>query len=84
MHICMYVCIYVCMYGSCLFTDKQLVRLQETPDEIPEGETPHTVSIFAYDDLVDSLRPGTLCVCMYTLMSGGPIGYWFVCMYVCM
>ena len=24
-------------------------------------------------------------VCMYTLMSGGPIGYWFdVCMYVCM
>ena len=25
-------------------------------------------------------------VCIYTLMSGGPIGYWFdyVCMYVCM
>ena len=24
-------------------------------------------------------------VCMYTFMSGGPVGYWFdyVCMYVC-
>jgi DNA replication licensing factor MCM4 len=30
------------IHNRCLFTDKQLVRLQETPDEIPEGETPHT------------------------------------------
>lgn len=42
----------------CLFTDKQLIRLQETPDEIPAGETPHTVTLFAYDDLVDTIRPG--------------------------
>ena len=38
--------------------DKQLVRLQETPDEIPEGETPCTVSLCVYGDLVDSVRPG--------------------------
>lgn len=44
--------------SRCLFSDKQLIRLQETPDEIPEGETPHTVSLFAFDDLVDSVRPG--------------------------
>lgn len=41
-----------------IFADKQLVRMQETPDEIPEGETPYTVSLFAFADLVDSVRPG--------------------------
>jgi len=46
------------IHNRCLFSDKQLIRLQETPDEIPEGETPHNVSLFAYDELVDSLRPG--------------------------
>jgi hypothetical protein len=34
-----------------LFADRQQVKLQETPDVIPEGETPHTVSIFCFDDL---------------------------------
>lgn len=32
--------------------------MQETPDEVPEGETPYTVTLFAFDDLVDSVRPG--------------------------
>jgi DNA replicative helicase MCM subunit Mcm2 (Cdc46/Mcm family) len=40
------------------FTDKQHIRLQETPDEIPEGETPTSVTLFAFDDLVDTVRPG--------------------------
>lgn len=35
--------------------------LQETPDEIPEGETPATATIFAFDDLVDAVRPGDRC-----------------------
>lgn len=46
------------IHNRCLFTDKQLIRLQETPDEVPEGETPYTTSLFAYDDLVDTVRPG--------------------------
>ncbi|CAM9302780.1 unnamed protein product, partial [Phaeothamnion confervicola] len=46
------------VHNRCLFTDKQLVRLQETPDEIPEGETPQTVSLFAFGDMVDAMRPG--------------------------
>lgn len=46
------------IHNRCLFSDKQLVRVQETPDEIPEGETPQTVTIFAFDDLVDKVRPG--------------------------
>ena len=46
------------IHNRCLFSDKQLIRLQETPDEVPEGETPCTVNLFAYDDLVDMVRPG--------------------------
>ncbi|GFQ01324.1 DNA replication licensing factor mcm4 [Phtheirospermum japonicum] len=40
------------------FADKQVVRLQETPDEIPEGGTPHTVSLLMHDKLVDAGKPG--------------------------
>lgn len=40
------------------FADKQLVRLQENPDTVPEGETPHTITLCTYDDLVDVARPG--------------------------
>ncbi|OQS02928.1 hypothetical protein THRCLA_04746 [Thraustotheca clavata] len=46
------------MHNRCAFTDKQLVKMQETPDAIPEGETPYTVMLFAFDDLVDDVRPG--------------------------
>ena len=34
------------------------MKLQETPDSIPEGETPHTVAMFCYNELVDVVRPG--------------------------
>lgn len=34
------------------------MRLQETPDEIPEGGTPHTVSLLLHDKLVDNGKPG--------------------------
>lgn len=40
------------------FADKQLIKVQETPDSIPEGETPHTVDVYAYDALVDVAKPG--------------------------
>ena len=61
-------------HGQCIFTDKQLIRIQETPDEVPEGnflffvlcnkynkysgETPYTVTVYAFDALVDTVRPG--------------------------
>jgi DNA replication licensing factor MCM4 len=34
------------------------VKIQEQPDAIPEGETPHTVKVYAFDDLVDVPKPG--------------------------
>lgn len=35
-----------------------MVRVQETPGEVPAGETPASVVLFAYDGLVDAVRPG--------------------------
>nr|CAD1823671.1 unnamed protein product [Ananas comosus var. bracteatus] len=46
------------VHNRCRFVDKQIVKLQETPDEIPEGGTPHTVSILMHDKLVDAGKPG--------------------------
>ncbi|KAI0522835.1 hypothetical protein KFK09_005220 [Dendrobium nobile] len=46
------------VHNRCRFADKQIVKLQETPDEIPEGGTPHTVSILMHDKLVDTGKPG--------------------------
>lgn len=46
------------IHNRCSFTDKQMIKMQETPDAIPEGETPYTVMLFAFDDLVDDVRPG--------------------------
>ena len=40
------------------FADKQVIKLQETPDSIPDGQTPHSVSVCAYDDLVDVCKAG--------------------------
>jgi DNA replication licensing factor MCM4 len=40
------------------YSNKQVLKVQETPDSIPEGETPHTISVFAYDALIDIAKPG--------------------------
>lgn len=40
------------------FSDKQVIKLQETPDSVPDGQTPHSVSLCAYDDLVDVCKAG--------------------------
>lgn len=34
------------------------MRLQETLDAVPDGQTPHTVSMCGYDELVDLSKPG--------------------------
>lgn len=37
---------------------RQVVKLQEAPEAVPEGETPHTVTMCSYDALVDGVKPG--------------------------
>jgi DNA replication licensing factor MCM4 len=40
------------------FTDKQLIKLQESQEDMAAGQTPHNVLLFAYNDLVDKVQPG--------------------------
>lgn len=46
------------IHNNCFFSDKQHVKMQETPESVPEGETPYTVHLCAYEDLVDYVKPG--------------------------
>ena len=46
------------VHNRSVFADKQLVRLQETPDKVPAGQTPASVLTFCFDDLVDAVQPG--------------------------
>ena len=45
-------------HNRCAFADKQVIKLQETPDSVPDGQTPHSVSLCAYDELVDVCKAG--------------------------
>ncbi|CAF0794745.1 unnamed protein product [Brachionus calyciflorus] len=49
---------YEIIHNRCTFFDKQLIKLQESPDEMPAGETPCTIALYARDDLVDAIQPG--------------------------
>jgi len=40
------------------FSDKQMVKMQESPDDMPAGQTPHNIILYVYGDLVDSVQPG--------------------------
>lgn len=49
---------FTIVHNRCRYIDRQLVRLQESPDEMPAGQTPSTLSLVACADLVDSVSPG--------------------------
>ncbi|XP_053675377.1 DNA replication licensing factor MCM4 [Anopheles nili] len=40
------------------FADRQLIKLQESPDDMAAGQTPHNVLLMAHDDLVDKVQAG--------------------------
>jgi DNA replication licensing factor MCM4 len=44
--------------SSSLFTVLLQIKLQESPEDMPAGQTPHTVVLFAHNDLVDKVQPG--------------------------
>ncbi|KAI9701794.1 MAG: hypothetical protein M1836_001138 [Candelina mexicana] len=46
------------VHNRSTFSDKQVIKLQETPDNVPDGQTPHSVSLCAYDELVDICKAG--------------------------
>uniref|UniRef100_A0AAF5PZ15 DNA replication licensing factor MCM4 n=1 Tax=Wuchereria bancrofti TaxID=6293 RepID=A0AAF5PZ15_WUCBA len=45
-------------HNRSLFMDKQIIKLQESPDDMPAGQTPHTVTLFAHGDMVERVQPG--------------------------
>ncbi|XP_060524654.1 DNA replication licensing factor MCM4 [Cylas formicarius] len=49
---------FTLVHNRSQFTDKQMIKLQESPDDMPAGQTPHTVILFAHNDLVDTVQPG--------------------------
>lgn len=49
---------FTLVHNRSQFTDKQMIKLQESPDDMPAGQTPYTVVLFAHNDLVDSVQPG--------------------------
>ena len=46
------------IHNLCQFTDKQYVKFQELPEYVPDGETPHSMTVICYDNNVDGCRPG--------------------------
>lgn len=46
------------IHNRSAFADKQVIKLQETPDMIPDGQTPHSVTLCAYNELVDVCKAG--------------------------
>ncbi|KAF5394908.1 DNA replication licensing factor MCM4 [Paragonimus heterotremus] len=45
-------------HNRCLFVDKQMIKLQESPENMPASQTPHTIVLYAHEDLVDRVKPG--------------------------
>lgn len=46
------------IHNRSTFIDKQQIKLQETPEDMPAGQTPYTVLLYAIGDLVDTVQPG--------------------------
>ncbi|KAH9256509.1 hypothetical protein BASA81_005424 [Batrachochytrium salamandrivorans] len=46
------------VHNRCFFADKQSVKVQENTETVREGETPHTCTVYLYDNLVDCVKPG--------------------------
>jgi len=46
------------IHNRSAFTDKQMVKLQESPEDMPAGQTPHTVILYVHGELVDTVQPG--------------------------
>lgn len=46
------------IHNRCEYADKQVIKLQETPDVVPDGQTSHAVALCAYDELVDASKAG--------------------------
>ncbi|XP_067652856.1 DNA replication licensing factor mcm4-A-like [Haliotis asinina] len=49
---------FTLVHNRSQFSDKQMIKLQESPEDMPPGQTPHTIIMYAHNDLVDRVQPG--------------------------
>jgi len=49
---------YTLVHNRSKFSDRQVIKLQESPDDMPAGQTPYTVSLEVHGELVDKVMPG--------------------------
>lgn len=49
---------FMLIHNRSHFSDKQMIKLQESPEDMPPGQTPHTIVMYAHNDLVDKVQPG--------------------------
>lgn len=49
---------YQLVSNKSIYIDKQIVRVQELPENIQDGTTPMPITVLAHDDLVDTVIPG--------------------------
>uniref|UniRef100_A0A183V2D3 DNA replication licensing factor MCM4 n=1 Tax=Toxocara canis TaxID=6265 RepID=A0A183V2D3_TOXCA len=55
---CQHTYTFQLIHNRSIFMDKQIIKLQESPDDMPAGQTPHTVTLFVHGNLVESVQPG--------------------------
>ncbi|XP_063075781.1 DNA replication licensing factor MCM4 [Engraulis encrasicolus] len=46
------------VHNRSAFSDRQMIKVQESPEDMPTGQTPHTTVVYAHNDLVDKVQPG--------------------------
>jgi len=49
---------FTLVHNRSKFSDRQVIKLQESPDDMPAGQTPYTVSLEVHGELVDKVMPG--------------------------
>lgn len=49
---------YQLVSNKSIYVDKQIIRIQELPENILDGTTPMPITVLAHDDLVDTVIPG--------------------------
>jgi len=49
---------YMLQHNLSEFENKQIIKLQEAPEAVPEGETPSAITMTVFDNLVDFVLPG--------------------------
>uniref|UniRef100_A0A915ELF2 DNA helicase n=1 Tax=Ditylenchus dipsaci TaxID=166011 RepID=A0A915ELF2_9BILA len=60
------------VHNRSIFLDKQVIKLQEIPGDMPTGQTQHTVTLFVHGSLVENVHPGDR-VCVTGIFRATPI-----------